>query len=124
LKFKLDENMPVDFKSWLQHHGHDATDVIDEGLIGTQDPPLLAEATKEKRILLTFDLDFADIRRYPPGTHTGIVVFRLREQRWTTLEKPANSLIASNALKSLGSGLAIVDETRIRWKRVNKQDTP
>jgi hypothetical protein len=30
---------------------------------------------------MTFDLDFADVRHYPPGSHGGIVVFRLHDQR-------------------------------------------
>jgi hypothetical protein len=31
----------------------------------------------EQRVLVTFDLDFADIRRYPPASFGGIVVLRL-----------------------------------------------
>ena len=85
MKFKLDENMPADLAALLHEYGHDTADVVQEGLAGEDDPPVLAAAVKEGRILLTFDLDFADIRQYPPGAHAGIVVFRLRDQRWRTL---------------------------------------
>jgi hypothetical protein len=67
--------------------------------------------------LLTFDLDFADIRQYPPGTHAGIVVFRLQDQRWTTLERPLSRLLAKGSLADLANGLAIVDEARVRYRR-------
>ena len=77
MKFKLDENMPMDFEVLLRELGHDVASVVDEGLQGEADPPVLRAAAHEGRILLTFDLDFADIRHYPPGTHAGIVVFRL-----------------------------------------------
>ena len=53
-------------------------------------------------------------------SHAGIVVFRLRDQRWKTLEAPLARLIADGGLKSLKNGLAVVDETRIRWKRPKK----
>ena len=75
MRFKLDENMPRDAATRLIDEGYDVETVIGEGLGGEDDPPVLRAATDEGRILLTFDLDFADIRRYPPGTHAGIVVF-------------------------------------------------
>jgi len=117
LRFKLDENMPRDAATRLGEEGHDVATVVDEGLGGEEDPPVLKAATDERRILLTFDLDFADIRQYPPGTHAGIVVFRLQDQRWTTLKRPLSRLLAQGGLAGLASGLAIVDESRVRYRR-------
>jgi predicted nuclease of predicted toxin-antitoxin system len=117
VKFKLDENMPADLKTYLREAGHDVADVVGEGLAGEDDPPVLSAATVEKRILLTFDLDFADVRHYPPGNHAGIVVFRLQDQRWKTLQGPVTRLLAGGTLDNLENGLAIVDETRVRYKR-------
>jgi hypothetical protein len=77
---------------------------------------VVAAATKEGWILLTFDLEVADIRRHPSGTDAEIVVFRLRDQRGKTLEKPARRLLESGGLQTLDRGLAIVDETRVRSK--------
>ena len=74
MKIKLDENMPADLAAMLREEGHDVADVVEEGLGGADDPPVLKAATDEQRILITFDLDFADIRHYPPGSHGGIVV--------------------------------------------------
>jgi predicted nuclease of predicted toxin-antitoxin system len=61
VKFKLDENMRRDAATRLRDEGHDVETVIDEGLGGEDDPPVLEAATVEGRILLTFDVDFADI---------------------------------------------------------------
>jgi predicted nuclease of predicted toxin-antitoxin system len=117
LRFKLDENMPRDAATQLATEGHDVTTVVEEGLGGENDPPVLNAATQESRILLTFDLDFANIRRYPPGTHAGIVVFRLQDQRWTTLKGPLGRTLAKGSLDDLAGGLAVVSEARIRFKR-------
>ncbi len=114
MKFKLDENLPTALAELLRAGGHDAMTVADEALGGSNDPTILQAATSEGRVLLTFDLDFADIRRYPIGSHAGIVVFRLHDQRWGVLERPALQLIESGLLDHLQSGLAIVDESRVR----------
>lgn len=108
--------MPADLAALLWDRGHDVTDVIDEGLGGEDDSPVLKAAVDEDRILFTFDLDFADIRAYPPGSHAGIVVFRLKDQRFKTLKDSVEKLLAKG-LGTLGSGLAIVDESRVPWKR-------
>jgi predicted nuclease of predicted toxin-antitoxin system len=100
MKFKLDENLPADLAHWLREEGHDVADVVEEGLGGEEDPPVLKAATSEGRILLTFDLDFADIRHYPPGTHAGIVVFRLQDQRWKTLQVPVNRIEPSDGFNA------------------------
>jgi predicted nuclease of predicted toxin-antitoxin system len=122
VKVKLDENMPADLASKLRQDGHDVTDVVEEGLGGEDDPPVLKAATNEGRILMTFDLDFADIRHYPPGSHAGIVVFRLHDQRWSSLQGPVSRLLAAGSLDRLAHGLAIVDETRVRYKHARKKD--
>jgi predicted nuclease of predicted toxin-antitoxin system len=117
LNFKLDENMPADLATHLREAGHEVANVVEEGLGGEDDPPVLTAATAEGRILLTFDLDFADVRHYPPGTHAGIVVFRLHDQRWRTLQGPVTRLLAEGKLEDLDKGLAIGDETQVRYKR-------
>jgi len=106
--------MPAAMAELLRQAGHDLRTVTDEGLGGTDDPHLLEAATRERRVLVTFDLDFADIREYFVGSHSGIVVFRLHDQRWAVLEGPARNLISSGILDRICGGLAIVDEARIR----------
>lgn len=121
MRFKLDENMPGDFAAYLRGVGYDAADVVEEGLAGEDDPLVLEVATKEGRVLLTFDLDFADIRHYPLGSHAGIVVFRLQDQRWKCLQGPVDRLLAGDVLSTLNRGLAIVDETRVRCRRARNK---
>lgn len=117
MKFKLDENMPGALALLLSEATHDVATAQEEGLCGANDPPLLAAATAEGRVLLTFDQDFADVRRYPPASHAGIVVFRLKDQRWRTLEPAARSLLSSQDLATLGAGLTVVQAGRVRHRR-------
>ena len=117
MKVKLDENLPAELAELLRGAEFDVSTVTEEGLAGCDDPPVLQAATVEDRILMSFDKDFADIRVYPPGSHAGIVVFRLKDQRWKTLQTPARRFVSTGALKALRRGLAIVDENRVRFRR-------
>ena len=77
MNFKVDENLPVEVAELLNHAGYDAITVSEQNLIGTSDINLAELCRKEKRIIVTLDTDFADIRAYPPNDMFGIIVMRL-----------------------------------------------
>ncbi len=118
MRIKLDENMPQALADLLGSAKHDVSTVLEEDLSGAEDLNVLTRATQENRLLMTFDLDFGDIRSYPIGSHAGIVVFRLRDQRWNALEVPVKRLLTAGLLDGLNQGLAVVNELRIRIRRV------
>lgn len=62
MKFKLDENIPVELH--------------DERIAGATDEVILERARSEGRVLLTMDKGIADVRRFPPRRYAGIVLFR------------------------------------------------
>ena len=80
VRFKLDENLPRDAETLLRDAGHDVQTVLEERLGGNADPRVLDACRAESRILITLDLDFSDIRLYPPASHNGIWVLRPRTQ--------------------------------------------
>jgi predicted nuclease of predicted toxin-antitoxin system len=114
VKFKVDENLPTGLVEFLRAAGHDTATAAEEGLGGAVDPRLLAAAVGESRVLLTFDQDFADVRAYPLDRHHGIVVFRLRDQRWRTLEPEVRALLAEIPADALAHALTVVQHGRVR----------
>jgi predicted nuclease of predicted toxin-antitoxin system len=76
VKFKLDENLPVEILEDLRRAGHEADSVPDEKLTGEPDPVILATARAEGRILLTLDKGIGDVRSYRPDSYPGIILFR------------------------------------------------
>jgi predicted nuclease of predicted toxin-antitoxin system len=80
VKFKIDENLPVEATEILRGFGFVADTVGDEDLSGADDETVARTSRSENRILVTLDLDFANIRAYPPGEHAGIIVLRLKHQ--------------------------------------------
>lgn len=79
-RFKLDENMPRAAERLVRESGHDVQTVLTERLGGTPDANVLSAARAEDRILITLDLDFADIRLYPPAECPGIWILRPQSQ--------------------------------------------
>ena len=76
MKLKLDENLSRHLKPVLTNMGHDVMTAADENLLSKPDTEVAYAANREDRILLTLDVEFADLRKYPPGTHPGIILFR------------------------------------------------
>ena len=78
LKLLLDENISPQVANELRHLGYDVMHLRDMGMKGCKDSELIAFARKNERCLVTLDADFADIRYFPVGSHTGIIRLRIR----------------------------------------------
>jgi predicted nuclease of predicted toxin-antitoxin system len=80
VRFKLDENIASELAAFLRGNGHDASTVTEQRLSGADDVAIAAVVRDEGRVLVTFDLDFSDIRRYPPQNFPGLIVLRIARQ--------------------------------------------
>ncbi len=114
LKFKVDENLPTEAAEVLAAAGHDAMTVRDQRMVGQPDTSVAAVCQQEGRVVVTLDLDFADIRAYPPNDYAGIIVLRL-----TLLDKFHVLSILERLLpvlerEPLAGKLWIVEETSVR----------
>ena len=68
MKFKIDENLPVELAADLHLAGHAADTVHDENLAGAPDLNVVAAALRERRILLTLDKGIASLIQHPVNT--------------------------------------------------------
>ena len=114
MRVKLDENLPVQLKHLFTESGHDAATVLDEGMGGATDAEVTRVCTDEDRVLVTQDMDFADIRAYPPGEYPGIVVFRLTSQSRDALLEVGAKLIETLRNSTPNGQLWIVEDLRVR----------
>jgi len=114
VKFKIDENLPVEVSELLQQAGYDAMTVLDQQLGGETDDTIGVICQQEDRIIMTLDLDFADIRAYPPKEYAGLIVLRLtRQDKWHVLEI-IERLLNVFKKESPEKRLWIVSEQRVR----------
>lgn len=79
-RFKLDENLPCDADTSFGMAGHDVETALGERLGEAADQKVLSMARAEDRILVTLDVDLADIRECPPAEFPGIGVLRAQSQ--------------------------------------------
>src|SRR2546430_514809 len=77
MRFLIDANLPRSAIGTLTARGHHVEFARDIGLAAAPDAQIAERASQTAGALLTRDLDFADVRRYPPEQYSGIVVLRL-----------------------------------------------
>jgi predicted nuclease of predicted toxin-antitoxin system len=115
MKFKVDENLPGEICAILNEEGHNTLGVIEQGLQGNDDDNLIVRCNQEKRCLITQDKDFADILRYPLGSHSGIMVLRLGNSKFFILQK-IKLLLPHLSHAKISGQLWIVEPDRIRQR--------
>ena len=114
MQFRIDENLPVEAAEVLRDAGHDAITVHDQQMVGELDPRIAAVCKSEIRAIVTLDLDFSDIRTYPPGDYHGIIVLRPRTQAKPSVLKLIAQLIPLLNTEPLGGNLWILQEAGLR----------
>lgn len=114
MRFKLDENPPVETADILREAGHDALTVLDQQLGGQADEKIIGICAREKRALITLDLDFSDIKTYPPSSHQGILVLRAKRQSRSNVLEMIAKLIPVLPSEPIEKQLWIVEEDKIR----------
>jgi hypothetical protein len=115
LKIKADENIGHSGVGLLRKAGHDVTTVREQELGGTADDTVFQVCRMESPILITLDHDFAQVRHFPPGPTTGIVV--LEPGGRATIPMLCDRLrefLALAATRPVGGELWIVEPGRVR----------
>ena len=116
MRGKLDEDMPIESVAIVQSAGWQCDTVYDEALSGAEDTRVSEVCRAEGCVLFTIDLDFADIRAYPPAEYEGIVVLRpVKPSRASILR------LLERAMPVLSTGwvahrLWILEPARVRFR--------
>jgi predicted nuclease of predicted toxin-antitoxin system len=120
MRAKLDENLPVEAAEVLRAAGWECDTAHDEGLAGADDPIVAARCQAEARVLFTLDLDFADIRAYPPSEYVGIVVLRPVEPSRRQALALVSRVLPVLSAEWMEHRLWIVEPARVRIRGVNE----
>lgn len=114
MKFKLDENLSPTLSELFSVAGHEAHSVVAQQLGGQPDERVVDVCRREGRALISFDLDFANIRAYPPSHFAGLVVLRLSNQSHVAAEAAIRRILALMPDTRLAGWLWIVEDHQIR----------
>jgi predicted nuclease of predicted toxin-antitoxin system len=117
MRIKLDENLSVRLKPFLHESGHNVSTVKDESLLSHPDTAIASACRAEDRMLFTLDIEFADLRKYPPGSHPGIVLFRpVSYGPLSTINYVMSFLKKVNIVKLRGC-VTVVDPSAVRVRK-------
>ena len=114
MRFKLDENLSPTLAAEFLAAGHEAHSVLEQALGGASDPRVIEVCRLEDRALVTLDLDFSNIQRYPPAHYAGIIVLRLGTQAHRPVAAALADAIRLLEREALSGRLWIVESGRIR----------
>ena len=120
MRAKLDENLPAEAAELLRTAGWECDTVYDEGLAGADDPNVAAACRAGMRVLFTLDLDFGDIRAYPPSESVGIVVLRPTEPSRRQVLQLVSRVLPVLSAEWVEHRLWIVEPARVRVRGVNE----
>lgn len=117
LRVKLDENLGRSHVELLRRAGYAADRLTDQGLGGATDEAVWAHVCAEERFLITLDLDFSDVRRFPPGTHPGVLLLRPRSRGRQAVLDALTRVLREHPLDRLRGCLAVADGAHTRVRR-------
>jgi hypothetical protein len=118
MRFLIDANMPRSIIALVTNLGHEVEFARDIGLGAAPDQEIAARSQASGAALLTRDLDFADVRRYPPALYSGIVVLRLPDGMIAKdiVGVTERFLQDSTFVGNVAGRLAIVEQNRVRFR--------
>jgi predicted nuclease of predicted toxin-antitoxin system len=118
VRFLLDMGVSPDVAAWLREQGHDALHLREEGLYGLDDLDIFAKAAAEQRILLTCDLDFAEIVALSGNRTVSVVLFRLASMRPHRVIERLSRVLMESGLALSNGAVVVVEAARHRVRKL------
>ncbi|MFQ5792001.1 MAG: DUF5615 family PIN-like protein [Acidobacteriota bacterium] len=117
-EFLIDEDLPRSLSHLLRASGLAAEDVRDLGLKGRTDREVFEYAVSHSCTLLSADLGFANLQRFPLGTHPGIVIARFPNEMSTRFLNDAILRALQDLTdEDIRGNLVVMQPGRIRLRR-------
>ena len=114
LKLLLDANLSPKTAEFLRsRYNFDVIDLLSLKLGLLTDEEVATFAHKQKRIIITFDLDFGRIYQNDKF-NPGVVILRIEDQTVESVNLVLQNFFNSHDEKELTSSLIIVEDKRIR----------
>ncbi len=118
MRFLADMGVSQRVVKWLREAGHEAVHLRDEGLQRLPDAEIFAKAIAERRVVLTFDLDFGEIAALAGNHAASVILFRLQDTSTPHVIERLSSALATTETALEGSAIVLVEERRLRIRHL------
>lgn len=117
VKFLADECTFAPTVEFLRNEGWDVVTVKEIGLRGAKDPEVLDKAQEMRVVLITRDMDFGDIRKFPPSAYCGVVVLKMTYRTSDEVHAVLRKMLREVKEDEFAGTLFIVDRNKWRKRR-------
>jgi predicted nuclease of predicted toxin-antitoxin system len=111
MRFLADMGISLRTVEWLREDGHDIVHLRDEGLQRLPDDEILEKARLEGRVVLTVDLDFAQLLAMAQSSFPSVILFRLGNENYDQINSFI-SILLRDCTEELESGAMISVSTK------------
>jgi predicted nuclease of predicted toxin-antitoxin system len=118
MKFLADAGVSLTTTEVLRRLNHDVVHLREQGLQKLPDVQVLEKARSELRVLLTFDLDFADLLALGVYDSPSVVIFRLRDAKPDPVNRRLLDVLDARAAELDVGVIIVVEESRYRMRRL------
>lgn len=116
MRFKIDENLPVEVAGLFIRAGYECSTVSEEKLNGHPDSEVRKACDTEQRVLVTLDWDFSDTRFFVPSEHSGCIVLSPDSQGKRSILELTEKLLPFLTAETPEHRLWILTERNLRIK--------
>lgn len=115
-KFLIDENLSPSLSDYLRNLKYEAVAVREAGLRGKSDEEIVGWIQKNKRVLITADMDFGEFFYFKNLGKIGIIILRSKSQKLRSFEEIIDYLHKEKILRSnkLNDSLVISAKEKFR----------
>ncbi len=102
----------------LRGQGHEVLSLIEEHLERLSDAEILQKARQEACIVVTFDLDFADLLALGAHTLPSVIIFRLYNQTPPSVTPRLLQVLEECGKDLVAGAIVTVEDSRYRLRRL------
>jgi predicted nuclease of predicted toxin-antitoxin system len=118
MRFFLDMNIPYSALKVFEELKLESSHARDVGLNKADDGEIAGYAKKKQSILLTKDLEFANAKLFPFGSHEGLIIMRLPTFfKASQFVNVLRDFLVSINIKDLNNAVAIVKPGKYRIRK-------
>ncbi|MBP1777589.1 MAG: hypothetical protein H6Q86_3599 [candidate division NC10 bacterium] len=118
MRFLIDMPLSPGLVIWLAARGHDAVHASAVGLLRAADVEILDHAKRERRTILTADLDYPRLLATTNPESSGLILFRGGNYSDREIEDRLARVFALVPDEEIATSLLVVEKTRIRRRRL------
>jgi len=118
VKFLIDMPLSPGIARWLVEHGYNAVHALEIGLDRASDSVILERARKERRVVVTADLDYPQLLALSHAAGPGLILFRGGNYSEAEALYYLRKVLASISPEVLWKSIVVIEKNRIRYRRL------